>query len=276
MIITDLSQIEEVPIGRSIDLTKKIFDNFKVIKRIKSPNKDRSAYWLCQCNCGNYFTSSSTHLTQGACQSCGCLQKEKASKNLSSYRKSVAGKPLKDYTGYRSGKLIVESFSHIDIHHHSVWNCKCDCGNMKKVASPELASKEIKSCGCLQQSYGSYKIEQILIENNIIYEKEKTFNSCRFPESGVLARFDFYIDGVLIEFDGKQHYEWVKGYYSFEDFQNLQKRDEYKNQWCKQNSIPLIRIPYTDEHLLNIEYLKEKIEYGKREIDSVHSLQSRR
>ena len=112
---------------------------------------------------GNYFTSTSAHINQGTCTSCGCAHKEKAANNISTYQKSVQGKPKQDYIGYKSGKLTVISFSHIDKNHHSVWNCQCECGNIKQVASPQLAKKDTKSCGCLKQSYGSYKIEQILL-----------------------------------------------------------------------------------------------------------------
>ena len=30
-----------------------------------------------------------------------------------------------------------------------------------------------------------------------------------------------------------------------EQFKKTQEHDKYKNQWCKNNNIPLIRIPYT-------------------------------
>ena len=233
MVITDLSLIEEMPLGKSMDLSKNVYDGFVAIKRIKPYTKSRNAHWLCQCKCGNYF--------------------------ISTYQKSVQGKPKQDYIGYKSGKLTVISFSHIDKNHHSVWNCQCECGNIKQVASPELAKKDTKSCGCLKQSYGSYKIEQILLKNNIPFEKEKTFETCRFPNSNALARFDFFVNGILIEFDGKQHYEYIGGYFTYNDFQNLQKRDEYKNKWCKENNIPLIRIPYFDEDKITDEYIMEVI-----------------
>lgn len=260
MIVTDLTLIEELPLGRSKDLSKVTFDGFKALTRVKplSSNAGRNAHWLCLCDCGNYFVSSSNLLNNGSCKSCGCLQKKIAAKTLSNYQQSIKGKPKTDYIGYQSGKLTVISFSHIDKNRHSVWNCKCECGNIISVASPELASKETKSCGCLKQSYGSYKIEQVLQENNIIFEKEKTFEHCRFPDTNALAKFDFFINGKLIEFDGKQHYEYVGGYFTLEDFYKLQQRDLFKNQWCKDNNIELIRIPYYDEEKISLNYLKEK------------------
>lgn len=260
MIITDLSQIEEMPLGRSTDLSKKDFKGFKAIKRIKPilSTASRAANWLCLCDCGNYFVSSSMNLNKGTCKSCGCLQKKIAGATLSNYQNTTKGKPKVDYIGYKSGKLTVVEFSYIDKNRHSVWKCQCECGNETYVASPELAKKDVKSCGCLSQSFGSYKIEQILLQNNIPFEKEKTFDSCRFPQTNALARFDFYINGKLVEFDGKQHYEYVGGYFSIEDFHKLQERDKFKNNWCQKNNIELIRVPYYDEDKISLEYLKQK------------------
>ena len=66
--------------------------------------------------------------------------------------------------------------------------------------------------------------------------------------------FDFLIENTyLIEYDGEQHYfGWS---YDIEDLKIQQQRDEYKNQWCKDNNIPLIRIPYTKLDTLCIEDL---------------------
>ena len=47
-----------------------------------------------------------------------------------------------------------------------------------------------------------------------------------------------------------------------ENFLKTQERDALKNQWCKDNNIPLIRIPYTHLNNLKIEdLLLETSEY---------------
>ena len=60
------------------------------------------------------------------------------------------------------------------------------------------------SCGCLR-SKGEQKIIQILQENNILFEKEKTFENCFYPDTGGMCRFDFYLPdyNILIEYDGE-------------------------------------------------------------------------
>ena len=63
-----------------------------------------------------------------------------------------------------------------------------------------------------------------------------------------MAKFDFYVENkYLIEYDGEQHFIFKnnEGWNNEEHFKKTQEHDSYKNQWCKDNNIPLIRIPYT-------------------------------
>ena len=70
------------------------------------------------------------------------------------------------------------------------------------------------------------------------------------------CRFDFYVNNnYLIEYDGQQHFESVEYFGGEEQLKIQQKRDTYKNQWCKENNIPLIRIPYTKLDTLCIKDL---------------------
>jgi len=43
---------------------------------------ERSGYSICKCDCGNVVEVLNRQLTSGRTKSCGCLQKEKASRNL--------------------------------------------------------------------------------------------------------------------------------------------------------------------------------------------------
>ena len=69
---------------------------------------------------------------------------------------------------------------------------------------------------------------------------------------------------ILIEYDGAQHYEECgHGWFTEEKLQEIKKRDEYKTKWCKENNIPLIRIPYTEYENLSIEMIQKLIEEKK-------------
>lgn len=101
------------------------------------------------------------------------------------------------------------------------------------------------------------KISQLLQKNNIPYVMEKTFDTCRSPLTGQKLRFDFYVNNsYLIEYDGEQHFiARNSGWSTDEQLQKTQLYDSIKDQWCKDNNIPLIRIKYTQFNNLNIKDL---------------------
>jgi len=59
------------------------------------------------------------------------------------------GKPFKDLTGQRFGKLTVIKSVKKQKGSKIMWQCKCDCGNTKEVLAGSLISGGTKSCGCL-------------------------------------------------------------------------------------------------------------------------------
>lgn len=106
--------------------------------------------------------------------------------------------------------------------------------------------------GCKQciksESKGEKSIRLWLDSNNIKFEREKTFKSCKLTVNGAM-RFDFYLPdyNLLIEYDGEQHYKinslWF-GKNKEKEFKTIQSRDIFKNQWAKDNGYNLLRIPY--------------------------------
>lgn len=57
--------------------------------------------------------------------------------------------PRIDLTGQRFGRLVVEGFSHKGKDGHSMWKCRCECGNIKVINGTSLKYGRSKSCGCL-------------------------------------------------------------------------------------------------------------------------------
>ena len=101
-------------------------------------------------------------------------------------------------------------------------------------------------------SKGVREIEEYLIDNNIEYIREYTFNDCK---SKNVLRFDFYLPqyNCCIEFDGQQHFIMVDYFGGFDGFVSTVIRDTIKNIYCKDNNINLIRIPYNKlENIKNI------------------------
>ena len=230
------------------DLTGLRFGYLTVIKENKEYlKKDKYTYWDCKCDCGNLTTVSSYSLTSGNTSSCGCFR-------LEQLRKSCGV----DLTNQRFGNLIVleedkEYKKENNIkNRHIYWKCKCDCGSIISIDGVHLRRGETQSCGCVI-SRGEKIISEILQDNNILFEKQKTFKNCKF-NNGRLAKFDFYINNeFLLEYDGIQHHKRSSWDLSEEDFNKRKEYDEYKNQWCKKNFIPLKRIPYTDINKITLK-----------------------
>lgn len=205
------------------DLTGQKFGRWTILE--KTDKRDSgSIVWLCECECGTKKEIRGTSLVAGETKSCGCIQKI-------------------DIANQRFGKLIaIKPTEESDL-----WLCKCDCGNEKIVSKRNLLRGHTISCGCLkrERSLGEQKIHNLLIENNIPFEEEKIFENFYFDNDNKkrIPRFDFYINNsYLIEFDGKQHLG-IGGW--GEPIENIQERDNIKNEYCKKHNIPLIRIPYT-------------------------------
>ena len=215
-----------------------IYGKLTVIK--EGPTKNGRKYWICQCECGNTIVTQGTFLRLGKTTSCGCNQKNHA--RQLGYAKALDLKNQK----FNLLTPLEPTLERKHKGHSIVWKCKCDCGNICYVSATDIKNGNIKSCGCLK-SIGENKIEKILQENNIKYQKQKTFDNCLFS-NGNKAKFDFYLPekNILIEYDGEQHFRCTNnGWDSDKYFKQLQNRDKFKNQWCKENNIILIRIPYT-------------------------------
>ncbi len=232
------------------DALGKTYGRLTVIQILPAKtNYDKRA--LCKCECGNTTVVQINNLRSGHTQSCGCLQKETAG----------ALSRLELNPGQQFGNLTVIEFAGQNDTGHTLWKCRCKCGSERNYLGYLLTTGQTTSCGCVN-SKGEEKVASILIANNIPFEKYKTFDSCRFPNTNRLAFFDFFVDNkYLIEFDGIQHFEFrqnangSKSWNTKENFEETQYRDAYKNQWCKENNITLIRIPYWEFSRITLQDL---------------------
>lgn len=226
---------------KKIDLTNQRFNRLKVIADSNERNASGGILWLCECDCGALTKASGTELKNGHKKSCGCLQKEKASEQGRNNLIDLTGQIFENLTVLKkiSTKKTPSGSTKV------FWLCQCKCGNTCIVEGQALKQGRTKSCGCIK-SFGEQKIITLLQQYGIPFEKEKIF------DKKTNYRYDFYVNNkYIIEYDGKQHY--VKN--SWESLENIQKRDNEKNIYCKNNNIPLIRIPYTHYNQLCIEDL---------------------
>ena len=221
--------------SKLINLIGQRFGSLEVIERAES--KNGKTFWKCKCDCGNEVTVFGYYLRSGHTKSCGCLRKQRNN----SFKNEVGKKynhltVIKEY-GRKEG---IKS-------DHIYWECECDCINHTRliVDGTKLRNGHTTSCGCVTKSKGEEKIKDILTLNNISFIREKTFDNFKY-ENNSTPRFDFYVNNkYLIEYDGIQHFKSTGGWSTEEYLKNVTKKDKIKNEYCKDNNIPLIRIPYT-------------------------------
>ena len=86
-----------------------------------------------------------------------------------------------------------------------------------------------------------------LEEQKIHYIPQKTFS----PLNKSKYRFDFYIPkyNLAIEYQGEQHFR--DNSFFKDGLDVVQKRDEVKRNYCKENKIDLLEISYKDYNLHN-------------------------
>ena len=117
-------------------------------------------------------------------------------------------------------------------------------------------------CPVCNSSRGEKRISLFLKENNINYEAQKSFKECSYKR---MLPFDFYLPDydICIEYDGQQHYNIIdfsgkNQKRAEEQFKQTRIKDNIKTQYCLDNNIKLIRIPYWD--FKNIEnILKQEL-----------------
>lgn len=233
------------------DLTGKHFNFLTVIKRIE--NRYDKAYWLCQCDCGNTVEVSTSDIKNGYTKSCGCKKVERF--------KEVGMNSCKDLTGQQFGYLTVLSKTNERSGSNVRWLCRYVCEKEYTIAGGDLTSPNgIQSCGCVSITKGERIISQNLDSLKIKYELQKTFNDCRNPKTNALLRYDFYLPDykILIEYDGIQHFQEVP--YFRDSLEEVQFRDNYKDNYAKEHNYKLLRIPYTDLSLITEKYLQQKLQ----------------
>lgn len=125
--------------------------------------------------------------------------------------------------------------------------------------------EHINGTGCpkCRRSKAEHKISKLLSDNNIKNENQFSFFDCRnkYP-----LPFDFYIEVDnrfgLVEYHGQQHYYSVDFFGGQEAFEYRKHNDELKKEYCENNNIPLLIIPYKQFKNLN-RLIMEYVEYIK-------------
>ena len=155
----------------------------------------------------------------------------------------------------KNGKCLSEEYKSYNT--KLLWECE---NKHQWMATPSNI-KYGKWCPICKESGGENLIDKYLKSNDINFIREKRFEYCKNVKT---LPFDFYLPNhnICIEFDGHHHFKPVTfGGMSIERadkaFQILQVNDKIKTEYCSNNKINLIRIPYTIKNIE--EFLDHKM-----------------
>ena len=195
-------------------------------KLLSDNYENRETKLLVQCNKGHKWNVRWSSLLRG--DKCPhCIGNAK-----------FAYQEVKQYIENENYKLISNEY----IQSHDYLDIECEKGHRYKVTFANFKNHN-RRCPYCKESKGEKRIENVLNNYNIRYEIQYKFNDCKFKKH---LPFDFYLPdyNICIEFDGEQHYEIVGYFGGFDNFVDTKIRDTIKNEYCKDNNIKLIRIPY--------------------------------
>lgn len=209
------------------EFRKEIEDRYGNEYKLISEYYNNKTHVIVEHSCGFQYKVRPDNFIQGTkcpfCSSTRKLTQEEFSKRISSIDP--------DYEVFGKYK---NADSNVKILHKK-------CGRTF-VITPSSFYRGRRCTWCRQKSKGEEKIEQVLKESMIEFEREKTFDSCRNKHT---LPFDFFLPekNILIEFDGEQHFK-PKFNESKESFERQKMNDEIKNYFAEANGFKLIRIPY--------------------------------
>lgn len=166
-------------------------------------------------------------------------------------------------------KEYIESFNNNvllnpeDYTNSGTCNLHIRCGICGNIFTTSLnvyrnSRKQCRAC-TKRESEGEEIIRMFLINKDICFTQEKRFDDCRDKHP---LPFDFYLPdyNMCIEFDGEQHYRPI---YGQDRFEKTVLHDKIKSEYCKDNNIHLLRIPYLNGHsiedIINNELNRIKI-----------------
>lgn len=211
------------------------FGRLTIVEYIPADKGDTCYKCVCDCSPDKIIEVKWTDLTQKRRQSCGCFKKEQGFFRALDLTGQIFGdfRAIEKTDMRKSGKVV--------------WLAECcHCGHKDYFSTRQLKVLPDRHCPVCHKlphnSKGEEKIVNLLSLQQFSFSSEKTFEGCSNPKTGAKLRFDFYVENKwIVEFDGIQHFEITP---FSRDLEYVKLKDETKNQYCRDNHIPLIRIPY--------------------------------
>lgn len=191
-----------------------------------------------RCECGEVFTTTFLAFkfgNQRQCKKCGYLIT--ASKTKLNYEE------VKLRIESNGNKLLSKEY----INNGDKLKINCKCGRVFHRSLNNYMNGS-DCCDYCNKSKGEKEIYRFLEKYNILFKQQETFEGCKGKRK--LLPFDFSIysnDALLflIEYQGEQHYRYVPQFHrNQKGFEKQLDYDNRKREYCKDNNIELLEIPY--------------------------------
>lgn len=100
-------------------------------------------------------------------------------------------------------------------------------------------------CPICKESNGEKAVAKYLSAHHINFVRQKKFKNCRLKH---MLPFDFYLPelNMCIEYDGEQHFHPIEYFGGTDKFEYTHYHDLFKNKFCEEHQIKIIRIKYTE------------------------------
>ena len=224
-----------------------IYNDFYDYSKFKYVDSHTKGIIICPIH-GEFECSPTNHTSnKRGCPKCGI---EKCAKHNSSNTEEFIPKAIKIHGNKYDYSRVnyVNNHTKIEIICHEKDMFGKEHGSFWQTPGNHLFGR---GCPICRQSHGERFISNYLNNNKINYIPQYLVNIDTDINFSGKSYIDFYLPdhNLFIEYNGQQHYMEVKSFGgTFGDskleFDKQQKRDQYIRDYCKNNNIRLLEIPY--------------------------------
>lgn len=224
-------------IGRKRYDTKSFVEKIKTLKHVKDYTFDKVSYAnnktkvTITCNIHGDFEITPGHLLSGeGCPKCRYV------KSANSKRRTineVISESIKVH-GERYDYSLITDYKNDRIKYPIICTKH---GVFYQTFNNHIKNKQ--GCPLCKQSIMENDISVLLTNNNIVYEREKTFE---WLVNVKKLRLDFYLPqyNIAIECQGIQHFKPIKALGGEDNFKMTVENDDIKKRLCEQHGVNLI------------------------------------
>lgn len=200
------------------------------------------------CKCGNRFKTRPDNIINGSRRLCFECQSEFGNR----YKKGEVPSNIKSKDTFLSELHTLRGNEYSLISEYTDVKTSITlehvCGNEWVTNADKVlnAQQECPKCYGTANSKLTRAIDEWLDKASVEYITEYTFEDCKHERH---LRFDYAVFNkgelqLLIEADGEQHFKPSNLLGGQESFELTKLRDSIKDNYCKDNKIKLLRIPY--------------------------------